>query len=47
MKKTVLSAIADATLKSAKKAGNCASVMGLHQPKEPKDLTKRLEKMSR
>lgn len=34
--KQLLKGIAALSMKSAKKAGNCASVLGMHQPKAPK-----------
>ena len=43
MKKTILNIVAKTAYASAKKAGNCASVWGLHQPKEP-DCVKKLKK---
>ena len=41
MKKQVLNLVALAAMKSAKRAGNCASILGLYQPKEPKTLQKK------
>ncbi len=40
MKKTVLKLAAKTAYATAKKAGNSASIYGMHQPKEPKMLKK-------
>ena len=40
MKKEILSIVARAAKASAKRAGSCASIFGLHQPKEPMNIKK-------
>ncbi len=41
MKNVLLNLVAAGAIKSAKKAGGCASVFGLCQPKEPKKMTEK------
>ncbi len=44
MQKKVLKMIADAAKKTAQASSNSASFFGIYQPKEPKDLDKKLAK---